>query len=66
MHLHKFYEHRLMQSLACGTEGLNANGGACMHGIQNLVHAGNIIAQLNASGKWSCSRCQLKDIHHAN
>ena len=55
-----------MQSLACGTEGLNANGGACMHGIQNLVHAGNIIAQLNASGKWSCSRCQLKDIHHAN
>ena len=32
-------------------------------GIQNLVHAGNIIAQSKASGKWSCSCCSITLVH---
>ena len=31
-------------------------------GVENLVHAGNIIAQSKATGKWSCSCSGLLSI----
>jgi len=32
-------------------------------GVQNPVHAGDIIAQSKATGKWSCSCCSITLVH---
>ena len=59
------------------TEGLWANevnsaaqlGNAsvpAMHacGVENPVHAGDVIAQSKATGKWSCSCCSTTLVHY--
>ena len=32
-------------------------------GVENPVHAGNIIARSKAPGKWSCSHCSITLVH---
>ena len=38
---------------------------SAMHacGIENPMHAGDIIAQSTATGKWSCSCCSITRVH---